>query len=171
MLILGNGMIIPDNKRNVTCGNKLLVLDLTWVRASKASAYIPDPLRKGRILDIGCDYHPSFLSHDYFKEKYAIDRQVKPDEVFSIICFPLDLNSEPHIPLEDKYFEAMTRLAVTEHINQFSLVKIFRVIHRRLLSDGMLVVTTMEAWSGSLLHLLSRVKMVGKEEIDEHVPN
>lgn len=94
---------------------------------------------------------------------------MKPDEVFSINGFPLDLNTEPNISFEGKYFEAMTRLAVSEHLDQSSLVKIFREIHCGLRADGMLVVTTLETWSRSLLHLLSRVQMVGKEEIDEQM--
>ncbi len=162
-------MANSNKNHNVTRGNGLLEPYLAHLRAEKANALIPDHLRRGRILDIGCGSYPYFLAHTYFKEKYAIDQHEKPDEVSSINWFTVDLNSEPHIPFEDSYFDAITMLAVAEHLNPSSLVQIFQEIHRVLLPDGMLVVTTPAAWSDSLLHFLSRVKLVSKEEIDEHI--
>jgi len=162
-------MIKNNNHRQVTRGSGLLEPYLARLRANKANSLIPDHLRRGRILDIGCGTYPYFLSHTYFKEKYAIDQHEKPEEVSKINWYTLDLNSETHMPFEENYFNAITMLAVAEHLDPSSLVKIFHEIHRILIPDGMLVVTTPAAWSDNLLHMLSAVKMVSKEEIDEHI--
>jgi len=162
-------MQISNKNHNVTRGNGLLEPFLARMRAGKANSLIPDHLRKGRILDIGCGSYPYFLSHTYFEEKYAIDQHEKPDDSYVINWYKIDLNSEPHMPFDGQYFSAVTMLAVAEHLNPSSLVKIFQEIHRVLVPDGMLVVTTPAAWSDSFLHLLSRLKMVSKEEIDEHI--
>ena len=70
-------------------------------RARVADQLIPNELRKGRILDIGCGSYPYFLSHIYFKEKFAIDQLTKPQSVSKINWFSLNLNDEPHLPFED----------------------------------------------------------------------
>lgn len=130
---------------HLTCGNGLLEPFLARMRAQRANRMIPAQLRHGRILDIGCGSFPYFLSHTYFKEKFAID-QLQPAVVPpNIFWNTLDLNKEPHLPFEDNYFSVITMLAVVEHLNPNSLVQLFSEAHRTLQPGGMLLITTPSA--------------------------
>jgi len=53
----------------VTRGNGLLEGCLARRRCARADALIPDELRAGRILDIGCGRYPLFLRTTAFREK------------------------------------------------------------------------------------------------------
>jgi SAM-dependent methyltransferase len=151
-----------------TRGYGLLEPILAKKRAQIADQLIPNELRQGRILDIGCGSYPYFLSHTYFKEKFAIDQLKKPRTVSNINWFSLNLNDEPHLPFEDQYFSAITMLAVVEHLSPTSLVSLFTDVYRILKPNGKLVMTTPAAWSDGLLRILARLRMVSEEEIDEH---
>ena len=157
------------SKAGNTRGFGLLEPILAKQRAHMANTLIPDHLREGRILDIGCGSFPYFLSHTYFEEKFAIDQQTKPESVSQINWFPLNLNQDPHLPFEDQYFSAITMLAVVEHLNPTSLVSLFRDIYRTLQPEGRLIITTPAAWSDGLLRLFAKIRLVSPEEIDEHV--
>lgn len=142
---------------------------LAQLRARRANALIPDSLRPGRILDIGCGSYPYFLAHTSFKEKFAID-QIAPNAAASnVVWHTLNLNAEPSLPFKDEFFSVITMLAVVEHLNPPSLVSIFREAHRTLIPGGTLILTTPAAWSDRLLHLMARVGLVSAEEIQEHV--
>jgi len=142
---------------------------LARLRARQANLLIPDSLRQGCILDIGCGSYPYFLSNTYFKEKYAIDRSQATTEIADIRWYTFDINTSPSLPFENNSFSVVTLLAVIEHIDPENLVSLFIDIHRTLKPGGVLIMTTPAAWSNNLLRLMSRVNLVSKEEIDEHV--
>jgi len=163
-------MSTPVQKsNNLTRGTGSMEPYLARLRARRANLLIPDHLRKGRILDIGCGSYPYFLAHTYFKEKFAVDQLDKPESISNINWYSLDLNSEPKMPFTDQYFSTITMLAVAEHLNPTNLVQVFQEVYRLLHPGGVLVVTTPAAWSDSLLQWMARIKLVSKEEIDEHV--
>jgi SAM-dependent methyltransferase len=152
-----------------TRGSGLLESYLARLRARQANRLIPGHLRQGAVLDIGCGTQPYFLSHTFFREKYAID-QAKPLPGNSgIHWFSLNLNEAPLLPFEETFFSAVTLLAVVEHINPESMVALFKEIYRILQPGGMVIITTPAAWSNSLLRRMARINLVSKEEIDEHV--
>lgn len=155
----------------MTRGKGLLEPLLADLRAQQANKLIPQNLRAGRILDIGCGTYPYFLAHTSFAEKFAIDQLPLPQQTASelqIESFTLDLEVEPHLPFEDDYFEAVTLLAVVEHLDPALMAKLFREIYRVLKPDGMLVLTTPAAWSDGLLKFMARINLVSAEEIHEH---
>ncbi|HET9913121.1 MAG TPA: class I SAM-dependent methyltransferase [Anaerolineales bacterium] len=152
-----------------TRGHGLLEPLLAHLRAQRANKLIPDHLRTGRILDIGCGSYPYFLSHTYFAEKFAVDQLEKPSTVSNINWHSLDLNSEPALPFEDEYFDLVTMLAVVEHLAPNSLVMLFQDVHRVLRPGGRLIITTPAAWSDGLLHRMARLGLVSEDEINEHV--
>lgn len=153
-----------------TRGHGLLESLLARLRAHKANSLIPDHLRQGRILDIGCGSSPYFLSHTFFTEKFAVD-QLTPvsSDKSDIRWYTLDLNTAPQLPFKDGYFSVVTMLAVVEHLNPDSLVFLFQEIYRTLQPGGIIILTTPSARADGLLHSMARVGLVSKEEIDEHV--
>jgi SAM-dependent methyltransferase len=143
---------------------------LAKYRAQRANALIPAELRAGRILDIGCGSYPYFLSHTVFQQKFAVD-QLPPSEHgqrLNIQWHTLDLNSTPNLPFEDNFFNAVTLLAVVEHLNPHSMAALFTETYRVLQPDGVVIMTTPAAWSDGLLRFMARIGLVSAEEIREH---
>lgn len=160
---------ITNTGIKTTRGYGFLEPTLAKLRARVANNLIPHSLRDGRILDIGCGSFPYFLSHTYFKEKYAIDQLEKPKAVSNINWFTLNLNRNPVIPFQDEYFSVITMLALVEHLDPTSLVGLFKEIRRTLHPGGMLIITTPAAWSDGLLRMMAKIHLVSPEEINEHV--
>jgi len=156
-----------------TRGKGLLEPFLARRRARVANRLIPERLRTGRILDIGCGSFPYFLSHTSFREKYAIDQLPPapsgPGAGAEISWHTLNLNAEPRLPFADGHFSAVTLLAVVEHLDPGSLVELLREVHRVLAPEGRVIITTPAAWSDGLLHAMARLRLVSAEEIEEHV--
>src|SRR5687767_13049798 len=155
----------------MTRGKGLLEPMLADLRAQRANKLIPPPLRDGRILDVGCGSFPYFLAHTSFKEKFAIDQIPLSSNTASelkIESFTLDLEIEPHLPFEDNFFEAVTLLAVVEHLDPALMAKLFKEVYRVLKPGGMVILTTPAAWSDGLLKFMARISLVSAEEIHEH---
>lgn len=144
---------------------------LARLRMQRANQLIPADLRSGRILDIGCGSFPYFLSHTAFKEKFAVDQLEMAPETAArnqIEFFTLNLNEQPHLPFETEYFDAVTLLAVVEHLNPDSMALLFQESCRVLKPRGLLILTTPAAWSDGLLKFMARLNLVSAEEIHEH---
>lgn len=152
-----------------TRGHGLLEPLLSRWRAARANQLIPEKLRKGRILDIGCGSYPYFLSHTAFKEKFAVDQLSPSAHHPEIRWHILDLNRRPRLPFKPHYFDVVTMLAVAEHINPDSLAKLLEEAYRVLKPGGRLILTTPAAWSDGLLHIMASLGLVSAEEISEHV--
>ncbi len=152
----------------VTRGHGILEGFLSRKRAERANSLIPDQLRKGRILDIGCGSYPSFLLGTSFGEKYAIDQLSPQHSIDGITWIQKNLNSEPSLPFSENYFSAVTMLAVAEHIDPSGMSRLLQEIHRTLLPGGVVVLTTPAAWTDGLLRWMAQARLVSSEEIDEH---
>ncbi len=152
-----------------TRGDGVLEPLLARLRAQKANSLIPAQLRSGRILDVGCGSYPYFLAHTSFKEKFAVDQLPIAGPPLGITFHNLDLNLNPLLPFDDTYFNAVSMLAVIEHLDPFGLIELFRETRRVLRPEGLVVVTTPAAWTDRLLRIMASVRLISKEEIDEHV--
>jgi len=159
---------MPDGNRKITRGNGILEPLLARLRAKKANEIIPEPLRQGRILDIGCGSYPYFLSHTSFKEKYAIDQNPMAQVTDTIHWYTIDINSSPSLPFDDNWFQVVTMLAVVEHLDPTSLVELFKEAHRALSPGGVLILTTPSSWSDPILRWMAKVNLISAEEIEEH---
>lgn len=151
-----------------TRGTGLLEPLLARLRARQADRLIPSALRSGRILDIGAGSYPYFLAHTSFAEKFAID-QLAAAPTSGIFQHTLDLNQDPRLPFEAGFFKVTTMLAVIEHLDPETMLRLFREVHRTLSPGGRFIVTTPAAWSNRLLQWMASVRLVSQEEIDEHV--
>jgi len=144
---------------------------LADLRAQRANKLIPLKLRAGRILDIGCGTYPYFLAHTSFQEKFAIDQIPIPEITateLSIESYTLDLEVKPDLPFKNGFFEAVTLLAVVEHLDPSLMAILFKEVYRVLKPGGMVILTTPAAWSDGLLKFMARVNLVSAEEIREH---
>lgn len=162
---------IDHRMAGMTRGKGLLEPMLADLRAQQANKLIQPILREGRILDVGCGSFPYFLAHTSFKEKFAIDQIPLSSNTaaeLKIESFTLDLEVEPHLPFEGNFFEAVTLLAVVEHLDPVLMAKLFKEVYRVLKPGGMVVLTTPAAWSDGLLKFMARVSLVSAEEIHEH---
>ncbi len=154
-----------------TRGRGLLEPLLARLRTQRANRLIPAELRAGRILDIGCGSYPYFLAHTAFKEKFAVDQLPMPAETATrnrIEFFELNLNQAPKLPFEPDYFDAVSLLAVVEHLNPDSMAVLFQECRRVLRKGGIVVLTTPAAWSDGILHTMAHLNLVSAEEIHEH---
>src|SRR5690606_8887355 len=131
----------PMSER-ATRGHGLLEPLLARLRARRAEALIPEALRAGRVLDVGCGSSPYFLSHTYFAEKYAVDQLPPAAGSTGILWHQLDLNVRPRLPFEDAYFQVVTMLAVAEHLDPVALEQLCGECRRVLAPGGRLVLTT-----------------------------
>jgi SAM-dependent methyltransferase len=154
-----------------TRGKGLFEPLLARLRTQRANRLIPQDLRAGRILDVGCGSYPYFLAHTAFQEKFAIDQSPlakEPALKNQIEFYTIDLNRESHLPFSDGFFGIVTLLAVVEHLNPDRLVLILKECYRVLMPDGLVILTTPAAWTDVLLKLMARLNLVSVEEIREH---
>ncbi len=155
----------------LTRGKGLLEPLLADLRAQRANKLISSTLRQGRILDVGCGSYPYFLAHTSFAEKFAIDQVPLPPHTASelqIESYTLDLEEKPKLPFQDNFFEAVTLLAVVEHLDPSLMAILFKEVYRVLKPGGEVILTTPAAWSDGLLRFMARISLVSAEEIQEH---
>ena len=154
----------------VTRGNGLLEAFLAKKRARMAEKLIPDHLRKGAILDIGCGTTPFFLLNTKFNEKHGIDPEVNETGKTkdNIRLCKLDIEENSNLPFEDDSFEVITMLAVLEHLDRDKLALILSEINRVLKKDGRLILTTPSPKADGLLKMMAKLNLVSKEEMEEH---
>jgi SAM-dependent methyltransferase len=138
-------------------------------RANRANSLIPEDLRSGRILDIGCGSYPAFLLGTSFGERYGLDRVALADvRIPGITLVEHDISDGSALPFEDSFFEVVTMLAVFEHLEVSVLSRLMQEIRRVLRPHGLYVLTTPAKWTERILKVMSSVKLVSHEEIGEH---
>ena len=105
-------------RRSVTRGHGLLEGFLARRRAHRADSLIPQDLRAGRILDIGCGSFPAFLIGCKFHERYGLDRIAVADvEIEGVHLVEHDVANGSGLPFESTFFDVVTMLAVFEHLD------------------------------------------------------
>lgn len=156
----------------VTRGNGALEGFLARQRVLLADRLIPERARSGRILDVGCGTSPLFLMTTCFHEKYGLDKILDAEDKQcrgqNIIIKNHNMEKEETLPYDDGFFDVVTMLAVFEHIEPANLVSTLKEVNRVLKPEGVYILTTPAAWTDRLLKILAKLKLVSKEEIEEH---
>lgn len=153
----------------MTRGHGLLEGFLARQRTSRAEALLASTPLSGRVLDIGCGTYPLFLLQSRFAERFGIDR-VAPAELSApgLTILRRDIADPGGLPFEADYFDAVTMLAVFEHIETTTLARLLREVHRVLHAGGAYVMTTPASWTEGILSVMARVGLVSREEVGEH---
>lgn len=137
-------------------------------RAQRADRLIMERLRNGHIVDIGCGSHPTFLLATRFDRKTGLDQLADGTTIENIPILRYDAESGEPLPVADGSAHAVTLLAVAEHLQPGTLVRLLADIRRILAPGGILVLTTPASWTGSILAFLSAIGALSREEIGEH---
>jgi len=153
--------------KKATRGNGILENYLAKQRANVAMRNIPKEYYDGNILDIGCG-SGFFLEIIPFRNKFGIDKVGHNHQDENITIFCKDIIDIEEMHFYDNFFDAITALAVVEHIYPDQAIMILKEAKRILKKDGILVLTTPARWTDILLKFLSKINIVSKEEIDEH---
>ena len=162
-------LAVEITERRVTRGHGLLEGFLARQRARRADSLIPEDLRKGRILDIGCGSYPAFLSSTRFAERYGLDRVALADvRQAGLKLVEHDIAGGSALPFDNTFFEVVTMLAVFEHLEPQTLGTLLKEIRRVLRPGGIYVMTTPVRWTEGILKGMSFLKLVSHEEVDEH---
>jgi len=161
------------SKLAVTRGTGILEGFLARQRARMADKLIPQTLRAGRVVDIGCGLHPFFLLHTEFKHKIGLDKTVgdtvmKFSSDANLTLIRHDVEMHVHLPLETEFCEVVTMLAVIEHLDQETLFSLLAEVHRILKPGGLFILTVPAAWTDCLLRAMARLGLVSPVEIQEH---
>jgi SAM-dependent methyltransferase len=161
-----------ENKE-VTRGHGLLETYLSKKRGEVADRLIPPSARDGRLLDIGCGTYPLFLMNVDFREKVGLDKISGKDRIAmtcpeNVNVIDFDIETGQELPFDAHSFDAVSMLAVFEHIEPAKLVDVVKGIHRVLKPGGLFVMTTPASWTDGLLRWMARAGLVSREEIEEH---
>lgn len=154
----------------VTRGRGLLEGFLARRRAAMALRLLDGAPRSGALLDVGCGSHPAFLLRSGFAERYGVDQLVRREgqEIRGARLVHHEIGPGVRLPFDDDRFDAVTMLAVFEHIPPDALPTLLSDIRRVLRPGGLLVLTTPAAWTDPILRTLARLRLVSSEEIHEH---
>lgn len=164
---------VDMSKIDVTRGYGLLEGFLARQRVKVANKMLNIIPFKGKILDIGCGTYPLFLMNTKFLEKFGIDKVVREEycmqaSMRNISLLKFDIEKGDKSPFEDNYFDAVSMLAVFEHLDPSRLERILKDINRILKPGGMYVMTTPAVWTDIVLRSMARLRLVSPEEIEEH---
>jgi len=152
----------------LTRGGGIIDNFLVKKRANAVERLIPNKLRKGRILDLGCGRIPFFLINTKFKEKYGVDPSLKRIDSQNMILKKFFLDHKTKLPFKNNFFDVIIMLAVFEHIEPNHLTDILKEIKRILKPNGIFILTTPCPWIDWLNKLMSKLRMTSTIEAQEH---
>lgn len=165
---------MDEKYKRFTRGNGLLESFLSKKRMKLAKNIINEnDIKKERILDIGCGTYPLFLTNIDFKERYGLDKIGidEYDSYYNLKLINYDICLNNRLPFPNEFFDVITLLAVIEHIDLKQTHKILNNCFSLLKEDGILIITTPAKWSDNILKIMSKIRLISPEELDEHKEN
>lgn len=124
-------------------------------------------------LDIGCGAYPAFLLGLEAEQKYGLEQSVSKNIsnmtiAKNITIVEHDLSQQTKIPFQDAFFDAISLIAVIEHLEPSHVAFVLTEVNRILKPGGVFVLTTPAAWTDKLLRALAFLKLISREEIEDH---
>jgi 2-polyprenyl-3-methyl-5-hydroxy-6-metoxy-1,4-benzoquinol methylase len=136
---------------------------IRWLRFRKVVKHIP---KDSIICDIGCGRDAYFLKHisSSIKQGIGLDEEVESHEDPKLEFKKLKINKD--IPLEKESFDAVTLMAVLEHLShpQEVLKESFRILK----PGGRLILTTPSPLAKPILEFLALLQLIDRKEIRDH---
>lgn len=164
---MGDAAALRD--RPATRGRGRLENYLSARRAAMARRRLDPALRGGRVLDYGCGSFPHFLVGCGFAERYGVDQVAAPDPPVPGVRYTrLDIERADRLPFADGFFDAVTMLAVFEHIPEPDLVRLLDEVDRVLAPGGQFFMTTPAGWTAPIIAVLAGLGLISPEEASEH---
>jgi len=121
------------------------------------------------VLDIGCGSDPLFLKRLHVAQRVAFERFVPRGAAEDgIVTTIADAAGARHLPFKNDSFDRIAMLAVLEHLPPHAVAPLLAEVHRILTPGGAFVVTTPPPWTDAILPIFARLRLVSKEEIEEH---
>lgn len=162
----------PESPR-VTRGHGLLESFLARKRREKALALMGPNAQVDSLLDIGCGTYPALLASIKATDRVGIDQTIddvtlRQFEGLGVQLIQQDITRDPVLKLDAERFDAVTMLAVVEHIPIDAAASLILEVQRLLKPGGFFILTTPAAWTDSILRTLACLGLVSREEIDEH---
>lgn len=139
-------------------------------RAREARRLLQAAPSRHRILDIGCGQYGAFLKSVSFQEKFGVDKLppiINNDN--NVTYCQHDVARNAVLPFPKDFFDAVTLLAVIEHIGIYSARALIHEICRILKPQGVVVLTTPAVGTRHILNLLAHIRLLSSIEIKEHV--
>lgn len=157
-------------RHSPTRGFGVLEAWLARARANKADRLMPGELRAGTVVDIGCGVPPLFLERTHFARKIGIDARAEPgtDDVTGMTLFRWNANGTEPLPLPDASADAVTLLAVIEHVEHDRIEHVLSETKRILRASGAVIITTPRPIAAPILRAMAWLNLVSREEIREH---
>jgi 2-polyprenyl-3-methyl-5-hydroxy-6-metoxy-1,4-benzoquinol methylase len=137
---------------------------LQYWRIAKARPYIQPG---GRVLDIGCADGAMFrYLEGRIEEGLGIDPDL--DQTVDMGSYQLIRGWFPQDLPDDRLFDAITLLAVVEHLPAESLTALAQNCARYLKPGGYLIVTVPESSVDRILDLLKLLRIIDGMSLEEH---
>lgn len=158
---------------NVVRGKGLFDVPLAKLRGGIAHKKLRQVQNRGHILDIGCGNYPYFLMNVDFSEKFGLEKNISFEAMeiagkHNIKLVSHDIEDDRPLPFEGDFFDAVTMMAVFEHIEPSRLLPLHKEIRRILKVGGLFIMTTPAPHTDGLLRALASLKLVSAEEINDH---
>jgi len=157
----------------VTRGFGILEQYLASLRVKKANQLVKGFQFKEKLLDIGCGSYPLFIMNTDYRERYGLDGNVhdmscllEDETLVSLKRF--NIAEEQALPFNDSTFDAVSMLAVLEHVYINKASFLFSEIFRVLKPGGSYILTTPAPWTGGLLTLMAYMRLISPDECDDH---
>lgn len=151
-----------------TRGSGLLERYLSVRRASQTIQALASCVHRDALLDLGCGMHSGVLARAPFRERYALDQLALPALPAGVQYTQHNLTLSSHLPYRAAQFNAVTMLALIEHLPAPRVAELCKEIYRVLAPDGVLFLTTPRPGTNIVLRMMARMHLVSKEEIAEH---
>ena len=141
---------------------------LAWLRWRQAERLLRGvPLTS--VLDVGAGTWPAFLCRLRCARKVGLERR-EPEAPWpeGIERVGFDLATDAPWPFAERSFDAVTLLAVLEHLPRDAAVRSLREARRVLSAGGVLVATVPGARADGILAPLARLGLASRENLEEH---
>lgn len=139
---------------------------LRRIRIGKVFDVVKD-IPNCNLLDIGCGFNHRFLSYMEPYIEYGTGIDFKVQELSCHKIKTINMTLDETLPFDDCSFNAVTMLAVLEHIDKPE--HIISDIHRVLKFEGQLILTVPGKLAKPVLEFLAfKLGIVNKKEIEDH---